>query len=74
MRGELVERCACGGLRFDGTRPWINRNTSSAPTAEERARHERLRVWDALVDEYESASPGRQAEIRDTLRAMEGDL
>lgn len=25
--GDFIERCACGGLRYDGHGPWIERNS-----------------------------------------------
>lgn len=29
--GETIERCACGGMRFDRTSLWIERNTRGEP-------------------------------------------
>lgn len=87
-RRELVERCACGALRFDGTRPWIDRNTNPGMTEEDRAAHERVKHTDALIGEYERLEAqlprartdpdppagvvARMAEIRDEVKASLG--
>lgn len=79
MDAELVERCACGSLRFDGHGPWIDRNSRKRLSAEERAEQERSRAWcdaaDRLVAEFEDAvKAGDERRIRavqDELRKLD---
>lgn len=69
-RSEVEERCACGGVRLDGRRPWIQRNTHTTPTATEREQYARDAHQDALIREFGTAAPERQAQIRDEIRQI----
>lgn len=71
MHRELVERCACGSLRFDGHGPWIDRNSREPMTAGERADRERYRVRDGLIEAYLTAE---RAEDWDRCREIRAEL
>jgi hypothetical protein len=62
QRREMEERCACGGVRLDGRRPWIRRNTSSPLTAAERAEKDHDRAFQALADEFNEAELRRDGQ------------
>jgi hypothetical protein len=55
VRGQVEERCACGGVRLDQARPWIERNTRTPDTPAEAAQRAWGKKLDALIAEFEDA-------------------
>lgn len=64
---ELVERCACGSLRFDGHGPWVDRNSRKRETAEERAARDRDRELQRLIRAFEVAEEARDGHAMNEL-------